>query len=274
MAKKILVIDVGGTQVKMLATGQKKPVKFPSGRKMTARAMVQGVKEAVTEWGYGAVSIGYPGPVSHGTPIAEPRNLAPGWVGFNFSQAFARPVKFVNGAVMQAVGSYRRGRLLFLGLGTSLGAAMIANGVVEPMDLAHQPYKKGRTYEDYLGLRGMERTGRKKWRKHVLDVVKHLKAVLDADEVVLGGGNAKRMRKLPSGVRLANNTHAFLGGTKLWRARRRRKARKAARRTVARRTATARPHRKAKTRRRPGPVAPKPAVPALTPTRSPGETIN
>ncbi len=215
-AKKILVIDVGGTNVKVLATGQKEPIKIPSGPKMTAKKMVQEVRQATKDWNYSLVSIGYPGPVVHGHPLCNPHNLAGGWVGFDFRKAFGRPVKIVNDAAMQALGIYRGGRMLFLGLGTGLGSAMIVDGILEPMEVAHLPYKKGRTYEDYLGIRGLERLGKKKWRRHVADVAEELKNALEADYVVLGGGNAKLLKTLPPGCRLGDNSTAFTGGFRLW----------------------------------------------------------
>lgn len=215
--RKVLVIDVGGTHVKVLATGRRQPVKIPSGPDMTARKMAAAVRKATAGWDYSAISIGYPGTVVHNRIATEPHNLAPGWLGFDFKKAFGRPIKLINDAAMQALGSYRGGRMLFLGLGTGLGSAMIVDGVLEPMEIAHLPYKNGRTYEDYVGLAGMERSGKKKWRQHVLDVVQRLKAALEADYVVLGGGNAKQMKKLPPGVELGDNTNAFRGGFRLWR---------------------------------------------------------
>ena len=214
--KKILVIDVGGTNVKVLATGQKEPVKIPSGPKMTAKKMIKDVREATVGWEYSAVSIGYPGPVIHGHPLCEPHNLGGGWVGFNFRKAFGRPVKILNDAAMQALGIYKGGRMLFLGLGTGLGSAMIVDGLLEPMEVAHLPYKKGRTYEDYLGIRGLERLGKKKWRRQVAEVVEQLKNALEADYVVLGGGNAKLLKELPPGARLGDNSTAFAGGFRMW----------------------------------------------------------
>ena len=214
--RKILVVDVGGTHVKILASGHKTPVKIDSGPKMTPKKMVQQVQKAASDWSYEVVSLGYPGPVVHGHPLSEPHNLGRGWVGFNFHKAFGCPVRILNDAAMQAMGIYHGGRMLFLGLGTGLGSAMIVDGVLEPMEVAHLPYKKGRTYEDYLGLRGLKRLGKKKWRKHVKDVVKQLKAALEADYVVLGGGNVKLMKKLPSGCELGSNATAFIGGRRLW----------------------------------------------------------
>ncbi|HXO04523.1 MAG TPA: ROK family protein [Candidatus Sulfotelmatobacter sp.] len=213
---RILVIDVGGTNIKVQATGQKQPRKIASGPGMTAKDMVRDVKAATRDWKYDRVSIGYPGPVRAGRPLHEPVNLSDGWVGFNFEKAFGCPVRIVNDAAMQALGSYHGGRMLFLGLGTGLGAAMIVDGIVEPMELAHLPYKHGKSYEEYLGLRGLKRLGKKKWRKEVFAVTKRLIAALEADYVVLGGGNVKKLKTLPPGSRLGNNENAILGGFRLW----------------------------------------------------------
>jgi polyphosphate glucokinase len=214
--KNILVVDVGGTHIKVLATGRKEPVKIPSGPKMTPKKMVKEVREATKDWNYSVVSIGYPGPVVHGHPLCEPHNLGGGWVGFDFRKAFGRPVKIVNDAAMQALGIYRGGRMLFLGLGTGLGSAMIVDGILEPMEVAHLPYKKGRTFEDYLGIRGLKRLGKKKWRRYVARVAEQLQNALEADYVVLGGGNAKLLKTLPPGCRLGDNSTAFTGGFRLW----------------------------------------------------------
>ena len=214
--KQVLVIDVGGTHIKLLATGQTVPVKFDSGLAMTPRVMLAAVRKAAAGWNYSAVSIGLPAPVVHSRPIAEPHNLGRGWVGFDFEKAFGCPVKILNDAAMQALGSYQGGRMLFLGLGTGLGSALIVDGVLEPMELAHLPYKKGRTFEDYVGVRGLLRLGRKKWRKHVVEVALELKAAMGADYVVLGGGNAKLLVNLPPGMRLGDNANAFRGGFLLW----------------------------------------------------------
>jgi predicted NBD/HSP70 family sugar kinase len=214
---KILVVDIGGSHIKVLASGHKKPIKVPAGKKLTPKEMVVAVRKAAAGWKYDAVSIGYPGAVLHGKIASEPRNLGPGWVGFNFKKAFGCPVKIINDAAMQALGSYKGRRMLFLGLGTGLGSAMIINRVLEPMELAHLPYKKGRTYEEYVGNAGLERLGRKKWRRNVADVLKRLKAALEVDDVVVGGGNAKRLHKLPAGVRLGANANAFIGGFRLWK---------------------------------------------------------
>jgi polyphosphate glucokinase len=213
---RILVVDVGGTHVKLLVTGQKVPRKISSGPRMTARTMVRQAKQLAKDWSYDAVSIGYPGLVIHGRPLQEPHNLGGGWVGFDFRKAFGRPVKVINDAAMQAIGSYRGGRMLFLGLGTGLGTAMIVDGMVEPMELAHLPCKKRKTYEDYLGLRGLNRMGKKKWRRCVARVTRELQAALDADYVVLGGGNSKKLKKLPPKTRLGDNQNAFIGGFRLW----------------------------------------------------------
>lgn len=213
---QILVIDVGGTHVKVLASGQRAPRKMVSGPNMTPAKMVQDVKRMAKDWKYDVVSMGYPGPVVLGRPLHEPCNLGNGWVGFNFNKALGRPVKIINDAAMQALGSYRGGRMLFLGLGTGLGSAMVVDGIVQPMELAHLPYKKGKTYEDYIGLRGLERSGKKKWRRHVADIVECLRAALEPDYVVIGGGNAKKLKKLPKGVELGDNANAFRGGFRLW----------------------------------------------------------
>ena len=212
---KVLVIDVGGTHVKLLARGQHEPREFASGKNLTPKRLVSNVRRLVKDWPYGVISIGYPGPVLRNRPISEPWNLGKGWRGFNFEAAFGRPVKVVNDAAMQALGSYRGGKMLFLGFGTGLGSAMIVDGIVEPMELGHLPYKKC-TFEDYVGLRGLEKHGIHKWRRHVADVVKRLIAALEPDDVVLGGGNVRKLKKLPRGCRGGDNHHAFIGGFRLW----------------------------------------------------------
>jgi polyphosphate glucokinase len=211
----ILVIDVGGTTVKILATGHDEPRTFSSGPILTAQQMVARVIQLAADWRYEVVSVGYPGFVVHGRPVVEPHNLAPGWVGFDFQTAFGRPVKVINDAAMQALGSYQGGKMLFLGLGTGLGSAMIVDGLVEPMELAHLPYRKG-TFEDYVGKGGLERQGKEKWRACVADVVARLVAALEPDDVVLGGGNVKNLTELPPGCRAGENANAFLGGVRLW----------------------------------------------------------
>jgi polyphosphate glucokinase len=213
--KSVLVIDVGGTSVKILATGQIEGRSFRSGPTLTPRRMVSRVKKLAADWEYDAVSIGYPGPVLSGRPSAEPVNLGRGWVAFDFIQAFGCPVKVINDAAMQALGSYTNGKMLFLGLGTGLGSALIADGAVRPMELGHLPYKKG-TYESYVGRAALERDGRKKWRRHVADVVERLMAALQPDDTVIGGGNIKRLKTLPRRCRAGKNANAFRGGFRLW----------------------------------------------------------
>jgi polyphosphate glucokinase len=211
----ILVIDVGGTHVKILVSGEKEKREIDSGPSLTARQMVSSVKKLADGWEYDVVSIGYPGPVVHDRPIAEPHNLGKGWRGFNFAAAFKLPTKVINDAAMQALGSYRGGKMLFLGLGTGLGSTMIVDGIVQPMELAHLPYKK-RTYEGYVGARALEEFGKKAWRRHVEDTVECLVAALRPDDVVLGGGNAKRLKELPPLCRLGDNANAFKGGFRMW----------------------------------------------------------
>ena len=211
----VLVVDIGGTHVKVLASGQTEPRKFPSGPTVTPQRLVSGVKKLTADWEYDVVSMGYPGPVLRNRPVAEPHNLGTGWMGFQFEKAFGRPVKIINDAAMQALGSYKTGKMLFLGLGTGLGSAMVVDGVVEPMELGHLPYKKA-TYEDYVGLQGLEKWGKKKWRRHVADVVARFIAALEPDDVVLGGGNVKKLKLLPQGCRAGDNANAFLGGFRLW----------------------------------------------------------
>ena len=213
--KRVLVIDVGGTSVKILATGQTESRSFRSGPTLTPRRMVARVKKLAADWAYDAVSIGYPGPVLGGRPSAEPVNLGHGWVAFDFAQAFDRPVKVINDAAMQALGSYKGGKMLFLGLGTGLGTAMIVEGMAKPMELGHLPYKKG-TYEDYVGRDGLERDGKKKWQRHVADVVERLMAALQPDDTVIGGGNVKSLDALPPRCRMGENANAFRGGFRLW----------------------------------------------------------
>jgi polyphosphate glucokinase len=215
--KSVLVVDVGGTSVKILASGQKAHRSFPSGPKLTPKEMVSNVKRLAADWAYDAVSIGYPGAVLRGRPIAEPYNLGRGWIGFDFAASFGHRVKVINDAAMQALGSYRGGKMLFLGLGTGLGSAMIVDGIVEPMELGHLPYKKG-TYEDYVGKTGLERRGKKKWRRDVADVVARLIAALEPEDTVLGGGNVHKLKVLPPRCRAGDNDNAFRGGFRLWEA--------------------------------------------------------
>jgi polyphosphate glucokinase len=213
--KKVLVVDVGGTNVKVLATGQDARREFPSGPTMTAKRMVSQVKKITRDWKYDVVSIGYPGPVLQNRPLAEPHNLGRGWVGIDFKVALGCPVQVVNDAAMQALGSYKGGKMLFLGLGTGLGSSMIVDGIIEPMELGHLPYK-GTTYEDHVGIQGLKRLGKKKWRKRVADVVSGLVAAFEPDDVVLGGGNVRKLKELPPGCRAGNNANAFRGGFALW----------------------------------------------------------
>lgn len=214
--RRVLAIDIGGSHVKARVFGRRELRQFESGPELTARQMVAKVHALTGDWTYEAVSIGYPGIVLHGKVMAEPHNLGRGWVGFDFRKAFNRPTLVLNDAAMQAVGSYEGGRMLFLGLGTGLGSAMIVDGVVAPMELAHLPYKKGRTFEDYVGAAGLKRLGGRKWRRTVSDVVAQLSSLLEADYVVLGGGNARKLKRLPKNARLGSNDFAFLGGFRVW----------------------------------------------------------
>lgn len=216
MAEKVvLAVDVGGTHVKVLASNQSERREFKSGPKLTAQQMVDGVLALVTDWEYDVVSIGIPTPVRGGKPIAEPINLGNGWVGFDYEGAFGKPTKVVNDAVMQAVGSYEGGRMLFLGLGTGLGSTFIADGVVEPLELAHLPFRK-KTFEDYVGVNALHKSGKKKWTKTVFEVVEKLAAAMEPDYVVLGGGDVKELGELPDGYRRGANENAFAGGFRLW----------------------------------------------------------
>jgi polyphosphate glucokinase len=212
----ILVIDVGGTNVKVATERRRKPLKIPSGPAMTAARMAADVRAAVTDWDYDLVSIGYPGPVKRGKPAREPHNLGGGWTRFDYAKAFGAPVRIVNDAAMQALGAYAGGRMLFLGLGTGLGSAMVEEGVLVPLELAHLPYRHGRSYEDYVGARGLARLGKRKWTDHVHKVVALLRAGLQADEVVLGGGQTRKLLTLPPEVRVSDNRSAIRGGLRLW----------------------------------------------------------
>jgi polyphosphate glucokinase len=211
-----MAIDIGGSHIKILTTGQQEKREVDSGPTLTPQQMVDDVKKLAEGWPYDVISIGYPGPVLHNKPVLDPANLGKGWSGFDFEKAFGCPVKVVNDALMQAIGAYEGGRMLFLGLGTGLGSAMIVDNVAQPMELAHMPYKKGRTFEDYVGERGFERRGKKKWCKDVFAVVEQLKAALRPDYVVIGGGNVKRLKEMPPGARRGDNADAFPGGFKLW----------------------------------------------------------
>jgi len=213
---KTLVVDVGGTNVKVLATGKRVPIKIPSGPEMTPAAMVDAVLKATSDWEYDRVSIGYPGPVRRGRPLGDPWNLGPGWVTFDFEKALGKPVRMINDAAMQALGSYEGGAMLFLGLGTGVGAAVILDGTLVPLELAHLPYRRGKTYEEYLGAKGYAQLGKRRWRKHVAIVIDFFVAAFVVEYVVLGGGNARRMKELPDNVRLGSNANAFKGGFRLW----------------------------------------------------------
>jgi len=213
---KVLIVDIGGTNVKVASTDQRVPIKISSGPTMTANEMAQQVLAATKSWKYDSISIGYPGPVTHDRPLAEPHNLAGGWIDFPYQKAFGKPLRFINDAAMQALGGYMGGRMLFLGTGTGLGSAMIFDGVVVPLELAHLPYKKGRTYEEYIGLAGLELRGKKRWRKSVLDIIARLQAALVCEYVLLGGGNAKLMKALPPHVILGANSNAIEGGIRMW----------------------------------------------------------
>ena len=220
--KIVLVIDVGGTHVKVYSTGRREPVKIDSGPTMTPKELVKAVRANTSGWKYDVISIGYPGPVIHGQPLSDPANLGKGWVGFDFEKAFGRPVRIINDAAMQALGSYRGGRMLFLGLGTGLGSALVVDGVLEPMELAHLPYKHGKTFEEFVGTAALKRVGEKKWIKNVFDVVEQLKNALQPEYVVLGGGNSQRLKTLPPETIRGNNEDARKGGLRLWDRSRRR----------------------------------------------------
>ena len=214
--QNILVIDVGGTNLKLIDSNHAEAVKIPSGTTMTAQRMVEEVRNATKDWGCTAVSMGYPGPVINGKLLAEPHNLGSGWIDMDFEKELGLPIRIVNDAAMQALGSYEGGRMLFLGLGTGLGSALIIDGVLAPMELAHLPYRKGKTFEEYVGIRGFQKLGKSKWLEHVFIVINMLRAALVADYVVLGGGNSKKIKELPDGVKLGENSNAFLGGFRLW----------------------------------------------------------
>ena len=212
----VLVIDVGGTKIKVGGTGRKALIRIPSGPHFTAEQMATEVKEAIGDWAYDVVSIGFPGPVTNDEIHEEPVNLGKGWAGFDFAKAFGKPVRITNDAAMQALGSYVSGKMLFLGLGTGLGSALVIDGIVAQLELAHLPYRKGGSYEDYVGLRGLRRFGKKSWRKHVARIVTMLKRAMQVEQVVLGGGQAKLLKKVPEGATMGNNTHAIEGGIRMW----------------------------------------------------------
>jgi polyphosphate glucokinase len=218
--QRILVVDVGGTHVKLIASGQTTPLRIPSGPDMTPADMVPAIREATQAWHYDVVSIGYPGPVVDGKIVVEPRNLGAGWVGFDFEAAFETPVRILNDAAMQALGGYQGGRMLFLGLGTGLGSALIVEGHLQPLELAHLPYRHGREFEEYVGEAGRKRLGNRKWRRHVIDVIQRLVMAMQAQSLLIGGGSARRLRKtldkLPPHTRLGSNADAFRGGFRLW----------------------------------------------------------
>ena len=213
---QILAIDIGGQHVKVLASGQSQARRMNSGPRLTAAQMVKGVKALTGNWTYDVISMGYPGQVVHNMPAHEPVNLGGGWLGFDYLGAFGKPIKVINDAAMQALGSYEGGRMLFIGVGTGLGTAMVVDGRVEAMELGHLPYKKKLTFEDYVGLRGLKRLGRSKWRHEVLAVIDVFRKALQPEYIVLGGGNAKLMKELPPDVRLGSNANAFIGGYRLW----------------------------------------------------------
>lgn len=212
----VLTIDVGGNHVKVRTSDQEEPREADSGDKMTPAQMIAAVREMTTDWHYDAVTIGYPGVVQRGRITREPNNLGSGWTGFDFHAAFDVPATIINDAAMQALGSYNGGSMLFLGLGTGLGSAMIIDDIIQPMELAHLPYRKHRTYEDYLGDEGYDRLGRKKWAKHVWRVVELFHAALQPEYIVIGGGNVRHLEELPEHVLRGSNDNAFLGGFRLW----------------------------------------------------------
>jgi polyphosphate glucokinase len=215
-SRTILSIDVGGSHVKVMTNTKRIKREFESGPGLTARSMVEQVKQITKDWTYDVVSVGYPGPVVRDRPAVEPHNLGRGWKGFDFSRAFKRPTRVVNDALMQALGGYKGGKMLFLGLGTGLGSAMIVDGVLIPMELAHLPYRKEKSFEDFVGAAGLKRHGKKRWTRYVDDVVARLVAALEPDYVILGGGNADKIEILPERTHLGKNENAFLGGFRLW----------------------------------------------------------
>ena len=214
--RAVLSVDVGGSHVKVMTNRKRIKLQFESGPDLSAKEMVKKVTELTKDWSYDVIAVGYPGPVVRDRPATEPYNLGPGWKGFDFARAFTRPTKVVNDAVMQALGGYEGGKMLFLGLGTGLGSAMIVDGVLVPMELGHLPYRKGKSFEDFVGEAGLKRHGKKRWERYVDDVVGRLVAALEPEYVILGGGNADKLGTLPKKSRLGRNGNAFLGGFKLW----------------------------------------------------------
>jgi polyphosphate glucokinase len=215
MGRIVLAVDVGGSHVKALLSSGGERRRFDSGPGLTAQELVEGVTALTRDWAYEVVSVGVPAPVKDGRVVTEPVHLGRGWVGFDFEAAFGKPTRIVNDAAMQALGSYEGGRMLFLGLGTGLGSALIDSGKLEPLELGHLPFRKA-TFEDYVGQAGRKRLGRKKWRSAVAKTIEELGAAFEPDYVVLGGGNVKELGELPAGVRLGANTNAFVGGFRLW----------------------------------------------------------
>jgi hypothetical protein len=212
----VLVIDIGGTNLKLAVKGVEESRKVPSGRDLTPQVMIQRVNETIRDWTFDTISVGFPAPVVRGEIQLEPANLAPGWLGFDFTAAFGKPVKIINDAAMQALGSYDGGRMLFMGLGTGLGTALVIENMVAPLELAHLPYRKKKTYEDYLGERGLTRLGKKKWEEYLEDIVARFKKAFVVDYIVLGGGNSKKLTVLPPHTRAGDNRNAILGGFRLW----------------------------------------------------------
>ncbi len=215
MKKAVLVVDIGGNHVKLMISRAEKR-KFKSGPDLTPRRLVAETKPLVSDWKFDAISIGFPAPVLNGEIMSEPKHLGSGWIGFNFEKAFGKPVRLINDASLQALGSYHGGRMLFLGLGTGLGSALVWSNAVLQLELGDLPYRDGRAIEDFLGKSGMIELGEKKWRREVVNAVEHLKKSLIADYVVLGGGNVKKFDDLPEGIERGHNRNAFLGGERMW----------------------------------------------------------
>jgi len=212
----VLAVDVGGTNLKVKCAGNDEVRRSASGRDMTAEKMAAAVSEMTADWTFDLISVGYPGLVINGKIAREPFNLGPGWLDFDFAEAFGKPVKVINDAAMQALGAYEGGRMLFLGIGTGFGSALILNGIVQPLELGHLSYKKGRTYEDFAGKRGQRRLGKRRWRKAVTTIIQNLSMALQPDYVVVGGGEAKKLRALPQNCHFGSNADAFEGGFRMW----------------------------------------------------------